>query len=434
MKNYLLGYIFLGSLLFLPVKNWAQVAQDFESIATALNCSDVTCHYTDSGDASMFHVLEDANGVPVSQSPASGVLGFITDFTPSRIGGSANGLTDGDAFGVAEGLALSSNLGVSAQSGTKAFLMEDTDGWVTISFTEVDLNNAGSASFSMHYFIDDSSYEVSDGANDRLYIRLELTNCASPQTISLLDTDGGGSGGGGGNDIDSQGIEDSWNQLTADLSAFTACTAQLIVEVDVNSSSEEMAIDNISFSAGTVLPVELIDISATVKPEGIMLEWATATEENNDYFLLERSTDGRGFEPIGRVVGQGTSSQINYYQFLDESPLLGQSYYRLRQVDFDGSQHLSDVLSVRLPQSGLSIKSTAVLSPVPVVDQLLRVTMSDPPTGISSVALFDSYGRMIKRYAFEDRQSSFELRLPDLASGMYYLQLGQTMSRFVVGE
>lgn len=95
-----------------------------------------------------------------------------------------------------------------------------------------------------------------------------------------------------------------------------------------------------------LLPVELVDFDA--KPERYVVRtyWTTATENDNSHFIVERSEDGSAFVKIGTVSGAGTTQQVHHYEFLDIDPVIGVSYYRLLQVDVDGSQMSSEVIPV----------------------------------------------------------------------------------------
>ena len=94
---------------------------------------------------------------------------------------------------------------------------------------------------------------------------------------------------------------------------------------------------------GEVLPVELVYFEAT-KEEGIaVLNWETASEENNLGFNVEHSTDGDNFRPIGWIEGAGTTIEAQRYEFVDENPIRGLNYYRLVQKDIDGSLTRFDV-------------------------------------------------------------------------------------------
>jgi hypothetical protein len=95
------------------------------------------------------------------------------------------------------------------------------------------------------------------------------------------------------------------------------------------------------------LPVELEWFRASVTPETtVLLEWRTVSELNNEAFEVERSKDGFDFTSLARISGAGTTSQATNYTLLDEQPLAGRSYYRLRQIDFDGTVAYSKLVSV----------------------------------------------------------------------------------------
>jgi hypothetical protein len=96
--------------------------------------------------------------------------------------------------------------------------------------------------------------------------------------------------------------------------------------------------------SGGVLPVELIHFSAKETQDAIKLEWATASEKNNDFFTIERSFDGIEFTPIDIILGNGNSNTTINYDFLDKSPENGMNYYRLKQTDFDGKFEYSDII------------------------------------------------------------------------------------------
>ncbi len=94
------------------------------------------------------------------------------------------------------------------------------------------------------------------------------------------------------------------------------------------------------------LPVTLVSFTAQAQSAGVKLNWSTATELNNDYFEVQRSPDGQAFAAIGRTQGAGTTSTGATYTFTDSRPLAGAAYYRLRQVDHDGTEAFSAVAAV----------------------------------------------------------------------------------------
>ncbi|MFH0895562.1 MAG: GEVED domain-containing protein [Bacteroidota bacterium] len=100
-------------------------------------------------------------------------------------------------------------------------------------------------------------------------------------------------------------------------------------------------------STNVPLSVELISFNANCNGTKNKVSWATATETNCDYFLVERSKDGVTFETVTKVNGNGNSNNYNYYEVSDDSPFAGISYYRLKQFDFNGTFENSSVVSVK---------------------------------------------------------------------------------------
>ncbi len=96
------------------------------------------------------------------------------------------------------------------------------------------------------------------------------------------------------------------------------------------------------------MPVKLLHFSAEDFHGIVELNWSTIEEENNSHFEILRSMDGYSWELIGAVSGQGNSTELNNYVYPDENSILSSTiYYRLRQVDFDGSFYYSEILSVK---------------------------------------------------------------------------------------
>ncbi len=98
--------------------------------------------------------------------------------------------------------------------------------------------------------------------------------------------------------------------------------------------------------AGATLPVELTHFSVSEVVKGVLLEWSTASEKNNDIFNIEHSINGEVYSVIGTQEGKGNSSVDSYYSFNHQYPINGMNYYRLQQVDYDGTATLSKAISV----------------------------------------------------------------------------------------
>ena len=166
-----------------------------------------------------------------------------------------------------------------------------------------------------------------------------------------------------------------------------------------------------------------------------MVEWETATELNNDYMAVERSADGRRFDEIGRVPGAGNSNTPLRYDLLDEQPLPDRSYYRLRQVDFDGTTSYSDVRSVNFTSAaGGSIEVYPTVS-----NGKEPLTIVLPQTGQQGnveLDIFSAAGALVHSVSLPLGRQQQQLQLPKLSPGTYLIQSrGQRMEmsgRFIV--
>ncbi|MFT6997775.1 MAG: hypothetical protein ACJAQ4_001531 [Cryomorphaceae bacterium] len=177
---------------------------------------------------------------------------------------------------------------------------------------------------------------------------IKLTKYSGPLNVNASATDNcvlnGGTGGGTLHSQDSNGRT----------SAYSLITNSSYIDFSVSEFSEFWLHAS---SANSSLPIKLISFTAAVKDAFVELNWSTATENNNDYFNVERSADGINFNSIGRVDGAGNSSQTLNYEIVDDTPLNGVSYYRLRQTDYDGKNSYSELEAVEFDsRNGFNFK------------------------------------------------------------------------------
>ncbi len=175
-----------------------------------------------------------------------------------------------------------------------------------------------------------------------------------------------------------------------------------------------IGIDNIIISVESVLPVELATFNADRENNCIKLNWSTYTEINNDYFFIEKSPNGIGFEKIGQVSGTGTSFQSQHYSFIDTSPLAGNNYYRLKQVDFDGKKAISKVITVKYLQDS----NEPLIYPTIFNSGFWVNFHEEKENGI--IYLFDFNGRLL----FEKNiglENSIYINMGGFINGTYFL-------------
>lgn len=173
------------------------------------------------------------------------------------------------------------------------------------------------------------------------------------------------------------------------------------------------------------LPVNLVTFNAKASDGVIKLDWQTASETNNNYFAIEHSTDAKAFESIGRTTGQGTTTTNQYYTFIDETPLAGLNYYRLRQVDFDGTFSVSRIVSVNYDQTQPLLE----LLGNPTDTQLVRIRLKNASPDNLKLTSLTGQSIPIDWQA----ESGIIYRVTPktaLSSGTYILSLTQDNRRF----
>ena len=195
---------------------------------------------------------------------------------------------------------------------------------------------------------------------------------------------------------------------------------------EVSGSWEKGAVDNNTKGyANTepyqVLPVELIYFKAKVTAQSVSLNWATATEINNQEFVIERSTnENLDFKAIGKTSGHGTTLEQQLYEFQDLKPAAGTSYYRLKQVDLDGTSTYSRIEAVTMRRE---VITTLALYPNPAA-AFINVTLDLPAGGKEIlVQIVDLKGRVMYRQLHKPVNKSKDLNIPlaNLPDGNYYL-------------
>ncbi|MBK0404463.1 T9SS type A sorting domain-containing protein [Adhaeribacter sp. BT258] len=225
-------------------------------------------------------------------------------------------------------------------------------------------------------------------------------------------------------DFDSVGEFDDFAYLLPE-SAVTAAGGNLVtVTITTTGGTYSQTFDllNTDPNCGiNPLPVELSKFAGKASPEGISLNWTTVSEKDNDRFEIERSVNGRNFERIATVKGNGSSSSAINYGYLDASAPKSMNYYRLKQVDFNGAHEYSRIITVN--NEGGKAKSLAVmLVPNPCHGENCSVRLQATDTSAPiTIELQDLAGRTIFSKQIPGDQSSFQLPRLDTGGGVYIL-------------
>jgi|GEM_PF-2232384 len=177
--------------------------------------------------------------------------------------------------------------------------------------------------------------------------------------------------------------------------------------------------------AGIVaLPVEFNQFTVNCINSEFNLKWSTFTESNNDYFTIERSTDGSVFEEVKKIIANGTTSQLTMYEWLDERPLPGTSYYRLSQTDFNGQKTVLATLSSEWPCKDQSDGIRIFPNPTEG-DVNLLISRYDGED--YSVHVCNSFGQtVIPSIEVEGKEkgvTQLRLRTSEIPSGVYLIKV-----------
>ncbi|MGI4864756.1 MAG: hypothetical protein ACRYFZ_12605 [Janthinobacterium lividum] len=193
-----------------------------------------------------------------------------------------------------------------------------------------------------------------------------------------------------------------------------------VITTDLNGGINQVLA---TFTIGAYpLPVVLTEFTATaVANRDALLKWATASEKNNDHFEVERSFDGTSFSQIAKVAGHGTTTTASAYALTDAnvaSKATGPVYYRLRQVDLDGTATFSPVRTVSFTAATAPV--ALGLYPNPAATQTSLDLSALPATGTYQVLLLDATGRAVRSWSLGGGLVQ-PLDVQELASGAYLL-------------
>jgi hypothetical protein len=176
---------------------------------------------------------------------------------------------------------------------------------------------------------------------------------------------------------------------------------------------EENGTINFYENAPVALPVEMTNFDVAPIENVVEVTWQTASERNNEGFEVQRSAGGQEWQTLGFVKGNGTTLETQNYTYTDESPLTQISYYRLKQIDFDGQFEYSNILSVKTKVFGEEIK----IYPNPVQDKLTITNTKN----IENIVIYNALGQLLRQFTINNSQLSIDVS--DLPKGIYTLKV-----------
>ncbi len=221
-----------------------------------------------------------------------------------------------------------------------------------------------------------------------------------------------------------------------------------VVAVDSIRSGPVVEFRNLNLPAGSYialaststilpLPIELLNFSGRMLDTSVELIWSTATEINNDYFEIQRTGPDLKWEAIGLVPGAGTSSRTIHYMHYDRTPLPGVSYYRLKQVDFNGDFTYSDAVAIL--NIDVSTNDDLFIYPNPSYGGSVFIRIPAAFTKEkATVKLYSTLGQIVWTGNYAAEADLMEIKYGKLPAGVYYLTLESALikvgSKLVISQ
>ncbi|MCB2378019.1 T9SS type A sorting domain-containing protein [Hymenobacter sp. BT635] len=229
---------------------------------------------------------------------------------------------------------------------------------------------------------------------------------------------------------DMQGNYNVWNPAVG---SYTITATPFPAANGVGAAGEGLAISFRVIDQANPLPVKLTSFTTQAQSAGVLLRWTTASEEFNREFVVERSTDGKTFSQLATVAGQGSTSTTHHYTYLDKQLPAGSVvlYYRLRQIDTDGTTHFSPVRTLSPTTNGQRLQ----LYPTTVTDGRVYYEISSENAAAGLLELFTMQGQRVP-YQSTGTISAGSISTQGLPAGLYLLRYtsaeGTFTNRFIL--
>lgn len=219
-----------------------------------------------------------------------------------------------------------------------------------------------------------------------------------------------------------------WTQYVSTITAMpgTRRVRVTLRSYSYNGSSVDAYFDDLSLIGYQILPLELTSFTTSLdRSDKVIANWKTANELNNDHFELQRSKDGIAWESIATVKGSGTTNTIHSYDATDNFPIVGISYYRLTQYDFDGKMSVSKVNMIKITSS--NAKLIAYPNPVRTI-----LTLEGDAETLNEISVFGTNGQNVNSTIKKSVVSPTRLVLnvSVLPKGIYYIRANGKSTTF----
>ena len=209
----------------------------------------------------------------------------------------------------------------------------------------------------------------------------------------------------------------TYSIVTATASVAGSVVNFLVSATNISNGYYTLGTTNTSTSP---LPIELTNFNAECNNNKVAINWATASETNNDYFNIEKSNDAVSFNSIAKITGAGTTSVSHNYSYTDAGANAGEAYYRLKQTDFNGHTTTFNTISTECEQA-----ANAIVSRYNSQTGSITIDIASDMAANYTVQLYDVLGkRIFSRQFFADKgTTNYSIDVSSIHSGIYFLSV-----------
>ncbi len=181
-----------------------------------------------------------------------------------------------------------------------------------------------------------------------------------------------------------------------------------------------------AFTTGAAgLPIDLMSFESIALSTGVNISWKTASEINNDYFILEKSSDAYSFEEVARMSGAGNSNNVLSYEFYDNNLSNEVIYYRLTQVDYDGKSETFPVIAVR------AMQETIIIDNIYTEQGQLNIQIAGSSNNEVNVSVIDITGKTLINDKVSSSNSLISMDISSFSRGIYFAIIQNGEDRIV---
>jgi hypothetical protein len=215
-------------------------------------------------------------------------------------------------------------------------------------------------------------------------------------------------------------LEDSYLNTATPISLSNPTTVNFSITTDANSSADNRF--RVIFRTASTLPVNFTGVKAVAGTNSVSVQWNVATEDNISAYEVERSSNGTSFAKVGTVAATNNNGVANSYKWIDNTPVAGTNYYRIKVVEKSAASFYSSVVSAKISNT----KSGVSVYPNPVKGNTLNVQLNMQQAGRFTINIYSTTGQLVQAKAVDHVGGFLNVQVTlsaNAAKGIYQVQV-----------